>query len=313
MKTISGIGQLNKKYRHVVAAVGVFDSVHRGHQRVIRQAVDEARRLGGTSVVVTFHPHPVSVLHPERFSSYVLTLEHRLQLIKSLGADVCCVIKFDKRLARMSADNFVRKVLVDRLGVKKVIVGEDFHFGHDRSGSVAFLEDQGCRFGFEVMNISTKRFKNINIKTSYIKKLIAGGELSSLKKFLGRPYAMLARVKHGETIGRKLGFPTANLTRENVVILPPGIYCVNVFIGQKKMNGVFYIGSKPSFNRARRDVALEAHILDYTGDLYGKEIRVEFLKKIRDDRRFIDVKELSEQIARDVERARIFFRKRSSR
>ena len=137
--------------------------------------------------------------------------------------------------------------------------------------------------------------------------------MNSLKKFLGRPYSMLASIKSGEKIGRKLGFPTANLNRENVVILPAGIYYVNVLIGRKKMNGVFYIGSKPSFKRARRDVVLEAHILDYTGDLYGKEIRVEFLKKIRDDRRFIDVKELSEQIARDVERARIFFRKRSSR
>jgi riboflavin kinase/FMN adenylyltransferase len=311
MKIISGIGQLNKKYHRVVAAIGVFDSVHRGHQRVIRKAVDDAHRLGGTSVVVTFHPHPVSVLQPERFRSYVLTLEQRLELIKSLGADVCAVIKFDKHFAQMSADNFVRKVLVERLGVEKVIVGEDFHFGHDRFGSVAFLKERGSKHGFKVQNIATTQSNNINIKTSYIKKLIEEGDLRTLRKFLGRPYAMLARVKHGETIGRKLGFPTANLVRENVVILPSGIYCANVIIGQKKMDAVFYIGTKPSFKRARRDVVLEAHILDYAGDLYGKTMLVEFLQKIRDDRRFIDVKELSAQIARDVEQARIFFRKRS--
>jgi riboflavin kinase / FMN adenylyltransferase len=311
MKTILGIGRFNKKYRHVVAAIGVFDSVHCGHQRVIRQAVDDARRLGGTSVVVTFDPHPVSLLEPQRFRSYVLTLEHRLQLIESLGVDVCLVVKFDDHLARMSADNFVEQVLVDRLAVKKVVVGEDFHFGHDRSGSVSFLKDRGRRFGFEVATIKTKRLKNTNIKTSYIKKLIANGELNSLKKFLGRPYSMLASVKPGEKIGRKLGFPTANLSRENVVILPAGIYYVSVFIGRKKMNGVFYIGYKPSFKHVRRDIVLEAHILDYCGDLYGKKVRVEFLKKIRDDKKFSDVKELSRQIARDVAGARNFFRKSS--
>jgi len=313
MKTILGIGRLNKKYRHVIAAIGVFDSVHRGHQRVIRKAVDEARRVGGTSVVVTFHPHPVAVLQPERFKSYVLTLEHRLELIKSLGADVCLVIKFDGHLARMSADDFVRKILVGKLGVRKVIVGEDFRFGHDRSGSVDFLETYGSRMGFQVRDISTKQSNNINIKTSYIKRLIVKGDLSALKKFLGRPYSMLARVEHGETIGRKLGFPTANLKRENVVILPSGIYCVNVIIGQKRMNGVFYIGTKPSFERARPQVVLEAHVLDYAGNLYGRKILVEFLKKIRADRRFSDVKKLSKQIARDVAQARLFFRKNSPR
>jgi riboflavin kinase/FMN adenylyltransferase len=311
MRIISGIGQLTKKYRRVVAAIGVFDSVHRGHQRVIRQAVDDARRLDGTSVVVTFHPHPVSVLQPERFRSYVLTLEQRLELIKSLGADICLVIKFDKQFAKMSADDFVRKVLVNKLGVKKVIVGEDFHFGHDRTGSVAFLEDRGSRIGFKVQHISTKKSNSINIKTSYIKILIKKGDLSALKRFLGRPYAMLARVKHGEMIGRKIGFPTANLIRENVVILPSGIYCADMSIGHKKKHGVFYIGTKPSFKRVHRDVVLEAHILDYAGDLYGKRICVEFLHKIRDDKRFVDVKDLTEEIAHDVKQARIFFRKRS--
>jgi riboflavin kinase / FMN adenylyltransferase len=312
MKVISGIGQLNKKYRRVIAAIGVFDSVHRGHQHVIRQAVDEARRIGGTSVVVTFDPHPVSVLQPARFSAYVLTLKHRLQLIKSLGADVCLVIRFDSHLARMTADDFVSRVLVGKLGVRKVVVGEDFHFGHDRKGAVEFLKEQGKRFRYDVRSVQTRNIAKVNIKTSYIKKLIKAGKLNLLKKFLGRPYSMLASVTHGEKIGRKLGFPTANLRKENVVILPSGIYCVNVFYGQRKMAGVFYIGTKPSIKRARRDVVLEAHILDYAGDLYGKSVLVEFLNKIRDDKRFSDDKELSRQIARDVKRARVFFRGRSS-
>jgi riboflavin kinase / FMN adenylyltransferase len=313
MKIISGIGQLGKKYRRVVAAIGVFDSVHRGHQRVIRQAVHDARRLGGTSLVVTFDPHPVSVLHAKRFGAYVLTLEHRLQLIKSLGVDVCLVIKFDRQLARISADEFARKILVNKLGVRQIVVGEDFHFGHDRSGSVEFLKERGKRFGFKVQSIKTKETEEIKIKTSYIKKIIKKGDLSLLRKFLGRPYSMLANVEHGEKRGRKLGFPTANMIKENVVILSSGIYCVKVMRGKKRMNGVFYIGTKPSIKRVRRDVVLEAHILDYAGDLYGKAILVEFLKKLRNDRRFPDEKQLSLQIARDVQRARRFFRNRAYR
>ena len=313
MKSILRPGGPSKKLSRTVAAIGVFDAVHRGHQRVILRAVNEAKRLGGKSVVVTFHPHPVSVLHPEKFKAYVLTLEHRLRLFESLGVDVCVVLRFDKRFSRMSPEDFVGRILVNQLGVKKVVVGEDFYFGRERSGTADFLAKEGKKKGFALEKIKTIYKNNIKIKTKLIKEFVTAGDLGALRKFLGRPYSMLAKVVHGEARGRKLGFPTANLTGENVVLLPPGIYCARVWIGNKRRNAVFYIGTKPSIKRLKRDVVLEAHVLNFHGNLYGRTILVEFFKKIRDDKHFSGEKELSFQIARDVEKARVFFRKHTSR
>ncbi len=306
MKVIYGTGPLVKARSPVVAAIGVFDAVHRGHQALIARAVAEARRRKGTSVVITFHPHPVSVLRPQEFSSYVLPLECRLRLIGQCGADVCVVIPFTKSFSRMSAQDFVRRVLVQKMNVEKVFVGEDFCFGHDRVRSFgAFTGAQGL----VAEKVPLVKINNINIKTKKIKELIRQGDLRGVKRFLGRDLCYLSDVVSGDARGRRLGFPTANLRKENVVILPSGIYCVRAFFGRQKKTGVFYIGTRPTFKGAAMRHVLELHILDYKGDLYGRKIMVKFLKKIRDDKRFPDEKSLVARIHRDVASARSFFKK----
>ncbi|MEI6437600.1 MAG: riboflavin biosynthesis protein RibF [Candidatus Omnitrophota bacterium] len=305
MRLILNAGPLPERYKKVVAAIGVFDGLHRGHQQVIASAVAAARAIKGTSMVVTFFPHPVAVLHPVDFNGYVVSLEHRIRLIKDLGVDVCYVVPFTKAFSRRSAESFVRGVLKERLRVVKVAVGTDFHFGCQRRGST----DLFSKFGIGVEAVPIIKLNNINIKTKFIKQLVAEGDLRRVKSFLGRDYGMLAEVERGQGVGRRLGFPTANLKWENVITLPSGIYIVRVSIGEKKFNGVFYIGSRPTFAGQPKRGALEAHVFDYKGNLYGKVIGVDFLKKIRDDHAFPDERSLSQAIARDVRSARLFFMK----
>lgn len=307
MKRIFIRGTLPRKLSACVAAVGVFDGVHRGHQKVIRRAVAEARRLGVVSAVVTFDPHPVSVLHPRRFIPYIMTLEHRLRLIEGLGVDVCVVVKFDRRFSLQGPERFVHDFLVGQLGVRKVIIGRDFHFGRGRKGSIPLLRSMGKAAGFSVEQINIIRNINKNIKSTYIKKLISKGDLACLRHFLSRPYAFLGEVERGDGRGRKLGYPTANFKKENVVILPSGIYFVRARWDKKTRNGLCYIGRRPTFKRADARVVQELYLLGHRESMYGREVLVEFLKKSRDDRLFSDEKELVRQIASDVAKARCFF------
>lgn len=306
MKRIFTRGNLPHKLSASVAAIGVFDGVHRGHQKVICRAVAEARRLGAVSVVVTFDPHPVALLHPEGFLPYIMTLEHRLRLIEALGADVCVVVKFDRHFSSQEPQRFVHDFLCDQLNVRKVIIGRDFHFGRGRAGSIPLLRAMGKDHGFSVEQIKLIKNINRNIKSTYIKKLISCGDLASLRRFLARPYSFLGQVEKGDARGRRLGYRTANFKRENVIILPSGIYIVRARWNNKVCDGLCYIGRRPTFKRAQARIIQELHLLDHKGNLYGQNILVEFLKKLRDDKHFSDERELVLQISSDVKKARLF-------
>ncbi|MBF0618993.1 MAG: riboflavin biosynthesis protein RibF [Candidatus Omnitrophica bacterium] len=307
MKVIYGSGRLPRSFKRSVVAIGVFDSVHVGHQNVIRRAVLEARRLKCVSVVLTFDPHPVSVLRPKEFSSYVLTLEHRLKLIAALGVDYCVVLRFNTRMARQSPEKFIHDILMKRLHAQKVLVGKDFHFGCKGVGNIAFLRAEGRRLGFDVEAVPIFKLNNINIKTNIIKGLIREGKLSLLKRFLGRDHSFLAEVVGGDKRGRRLGYPTANLKKENVTILPSGIYCARVLWRAKKLNALLYIGTRKTFYARNTHVVLEVFILDFHQDIYGQDIDVLVLKKIRDDAAFSDGESLALQIQRDVAAAQKYF------
>ncbi|MBF0485755.1 MAG: bifunctional riboflavin kinase/FAD synthetase [Candidatus Omnitrophica bacterium] len=301
---------MRKVPRNAVIAIGVFDGVHRGHQQVIRRAVDEARRLKGPSIVMTFHPHPVFVLHPRKFSAYVLPLSQRLKFFKSLGVDICVVVNFTKAFSAVSPEHFLKGYLVKKFKPVKVVVGQDFHFGHGGAGAISLLRESGARYGFDVESVPLLKHKNTNIKTTNLKNLISAGDLRAIKVFLGRNYSMGGRVIHGDGRGRKLGFPTANLKKENVTILPPGIYFIRAHFSGRKRNGLFYIGRRPSIKRGGGQVHLEAYLLDFQGNLYHREIEVEFLKKYRNETMFSDEKSLVSQIKKDIHAARLFFKRK---
>ncbi|MFH0753171.1 MAG: riboflavin biosynthesis protein RibF [Candidatus Omnitrophota bacterium] len=314
MKRICAPGDTACKFKGSVVAVGVFDGVHRGHQKVILRAVAEAKRLRLPSVVVTFDPHPVKVLAPCRDFSYITTIERRLQLIEALGVDACVVIAFSEAFAAQDPAEFIQDLLLGQLGVRKIILGSDFHFGRQRSGTLALLNDFGRMNGFSVETIKLLKKNNINIKSTYIKKLVCAADFRQLKSFLGRRYDFLGVIEHGEGRGRKLGYRTANFKKENVVILPSGIYFVHarcldgsVRMCSKTLQGLCYVGHKPTFKSPDAPVVYELHLLDCDARLYGQRILMEFLKKERDDRLFLDEKALTQQIARDVQSARRFF------
>ncbi len=308
MRRIFTTGTLAHKLRGSVAAIGVFDGVHRGHQKVIARAVAEARRLKLLSVVVTFDPHPVHVLSPGKFLPQITTLEHRLRLIEGLGADVCVVVRFNRRFAAQKPEKFVREFLIKQLGVKKVVIGRDFHFGQAGQGSVDLLRSMEAADGFVVEHLGIARCAGKSIKSTYIRELITAGDLAAARRFLARPHAFLGKVVGGDARGRKLGYRTANFEKENVIILPSGIYLVRASWDRRTAHGLCYIGCRPTFKRRDARIIQELHLLDHQGDLYGKMICMEFIRKLRDDRKFPDENSLTAQIGKDVRKARSFFK-----
>ncbi len=308
MQRISTTGTLAHRLCGSVAAIGVFDGVHRGHQKVIARAVAEARRMKVLSVVVTFDPHPVHVLYPGKFLPQITTLEHRLRLIEDCGVDVCVVVKFNRRFAAQRPEKFVREFLVKQLGVKKVVIGRDFHFGRAGQGSVDLLRSMEATDGFVVEHLGISCCAGKSIKSTYIRELISEGDLPAVKRCLARPYSFLGKVVGGDARGRRIGYPTANFRKENVVILPSGIYLVRAAWDKKTAHGLCYIGRRPTFKRSGARVIQELHLLDHRVDLYGKMICMEFIRKLRDDRKFSDEEALVAQIAKDVRKARAFFK-----
>lgn len=312
MRVVYGIQQFLKPLKASVVAIGVFDGVHRGHQLVLQRAVAEARRMRCMSVAVTFDPHPVESLHPEKFFGYVLPLSRRLELIAESGIDVCLVIHFSRSFARMMPESFVKKVLLASLGLKKIVVGDDFHFGRGREGTVSFLRRMGEAHDFKVDAKHLKKNNNNYIKSRYIRTMVARGQIHEASRLMGRPFMISGVVVAGEGRGRLLGFPTANIKQENVIIPPPGIYLAHVFFRAKKYNALFYIGKKPSFKKVKAPLSLEAYLLDFKGNLYGKRLDVMIIKKTRDSIKFSDEKSLISRINKDVAFARRYFSAHSS-
>lgn len=307
MQVIYGIGRLRNAFKNTVAAIGVFDGVHCGHQRVITHAVEDARRAGGKSVVVTFHPHPVSVLYPGNFHSYITDLPQRLELFSALGVSACLVVRFTRRFSQMAPEDFVRRYLCAGLGVSKVVVGQDFHFGHDREGALLQLEALGRLHGFEVDSEQLLLKGDVGIKSSLIRECVARGDLSRVRVLLGRPYVLRGRVVKGDGRGRLLGYPTANIAHGDVVIPPQGIYLGYAILRGKRYQSMIYVGRRPSFKSLSAQVVVEVNILDFSRRIYGCQLDIEILARIREDRCFSSSEDLVSQIRQDEASARAWF------
>ena len=311
MKVIYGIGQIKRRIQNTVVAIGVFDGMHRGHQHVIAQMVDRAKALGAMSVVITFFPHPVRVLHPEIQLPYLISLRHRLQLIEELGVDVCLVVHFTKRFSALSPEAFVQQYLVSRLGVTEVFVGDDFRFGQNRSGGLELFIEIAQRYNFHVNVIDEVYLGRRAIHSRCLRELIACGKLSQAEKLLGRRCSILGTVIKGDGRGKSLGFATANIQFESDIIPPLGVYIVEVLLENKSYQGIANIGRRPSFHQKNQRVHLEVHILNFKKNIYGKEVIVEFIKKIRNEKKFSSPPELVRQIKRDEQSAQKYFKQLS--
>ncbi|MGD0336471.1 MAG: riboflavin biosynthesis protein RibF [Candidatus Omnitrophota bacterium] len=296
MKVIFGINNI-KKFKNPVVAMGVFDGVHRGHKVILEEAVKKAHDTGGRSIALTFWPHPQK-------EGSLYSLEHRLKLIAGRGMDVAIIINFNRRFSRITADNFIKKILAEKLGAKHIYVGENFRFGKSAQGSVGTLEDSSSFYGFKVKVFKVIKSGRRTISSTFIRALIKKGELRRAQNLLGRAVGILGSVIRGNLFARQLGFPTANINPHHEVIPACGIYAVRVIFNKNKYGGVCYIGRQPTFLTQNKGTHIEVHIFNFNKKIYGKTLEIYFIKKIRDERRFKNIEELAVQIRKDANSAR---------
>ncbi len=299
MKTVFGIGQLTKPLKNAILAVGVFDGVHIGHQKLINYIVKTARKNNGQAVVLTFAPHPVHVLNPAKFLPLIVPLNRRLNLMQALGVDVTVVAKFTKSFARMSPQTFIKRYIAHGIAPREVVVGDDFKFGAGRQGTLDFFKEQGDKYGFKVTPISCLKGTKNKIGSTMIRNYISEGKLKEAAKYLGRTFAIEGKVKKGFKRGTKLGFPTANIYPENMLLPPDGAYAVRVYVDNKMYQGMANVGFCPSFKRRKPVKSVEVNIFKFSTNIYNKNIKVEFVKFLRAEKKFSSVDDLVKQLTRD--------------
>ncbi len=294
--------------RGCVATIGNFDGMHIGHQQIVRGVVERARELGQPSVVITFHPHPLTVVAPERVPKQIITLAQKEELLRDLGVDAMLVMPFSLEFSRWTADRFIEEFLVRALQVKEVRIGRDFCFGAGREGHLQKLTAAGEIFGFAVLGVDDIRIGGMRVSSSVVRHAISKGCLRIVTQALGRTYSVDGRVATGRKLGRKLGFPTVNVDPANELYPEGGVYVTTCRFDSfdRSFEGVTNVGVRPTLyeNYAR---TIESHILDFDSNVYGDIVRLYFHKLLRREQQFRSALELTNQIRQDILRARSFF------
>ena len=308
MKLIHQPGDLANGERKACLAIGMFDGVHLGHQQVLRQAIEDSHQHEALSVAVTFDRHPTSVIAPDRAPALLQTRAQRLRAIESLGIDAALVIEFDEAFCRKPGAEFVRE-LVDGFGaIHSICVGANFTFGHRRDGDAKLLRTLGQALGFHVHGLAAVSLDGQAVSSTRIRAAVRDGRLDDAGQMLGRTFAIEGTVIEGDRRGRELGFPTANLDTDGLVLPPNGVYAAHVRLGQEEAHrAVLNIGLRPTLAKPEPTLQVEAHLLDFDGELYGQVMEIEFVEQLRDEQRFDSTDELAAQISRDIEHARTLF------
>ena len=298
------------RWQHPVLALGNFDGLHRGHLKIIERVRRVADERGGTSVVMTFDPHPPRIVRPDKAPPLLMTKAQRLEALERAGVEGVAVVRFTHELSQWDPETFVRTVLVEWLHVAEVWVGANFLFGHDRAGNFCMLRALGARYGFRAEKIDPVRYKDFVVSSTRIRRLIAEGRVDEAGALLGHPYTIDGTVVQGDRRGRQIGFPTANLATDNELLPPNGVYATAV-----RLDGVIYpavtnVGVRPTFG-GESGTVIETHLLDLDRDLYGRTLQLGFVQRLRDERRFDGVDALKAQIGADVQPARALFEQMS--
>jgi riboflavin kinase/FMN adenylyltransferase len=290
----------------VILTIGNFDGLHRGHKRILRKVISRAREEGGTSVVVTFEPHPLKLLHPRQAPLLIQTLSQKRDILAHLGIEVLLEVPFSRSFGQVSAGEFVRH-LAEKLHPKEVYIGEDFRFGHNREGDITFLQSLGGELGYEATAFPKLRLDGSEVSSTRVRQLLAEGEMEKAVRLLGRPYVVEGLVEKGVGRGHALGFPTANLAIENELIPALGVYVVAVDVGESLLlPGVANLGKRPTFGG--EEVVVEVHILEGGRNLYGQRVRILFFKFLRPEQKFATVEDLTAAIQKDVQSAQDYFK-----
>ncbi len=298
--------------RPTILTLGVFDGLHLGHQLIVRTVVERAHQTGAVPTVITFDPHPRAVLHPESAPPLLQTLDQKVEGFGVLGIEQTIVIRFDKVFSQIRAEDFLCDVVKDRLHAKEVYLGRGFAFGHDREGNIELLRRVSQELGFFADEVPEVQFRNQRVSSSKVRQLLAEGKVNIARRLLGRPYGVEGRVEKGAERGRTLGFPTANLHPKNRVIPRNGVYVTGTLIDGQWRRSVTNVGLRPTFE-AGMEPSVETFVIDWAGDLYGDVVRVRFLHRLRDEKKFGSVAELKTQIERDVNRAQSYFDRDAAR
>jgi riboflavin kinase/FMN adenylyltransferase len=309
VQVVTEIGAMSPPPEGVVLTIGAYDGVHLGHRAVIELVRREARARGARSAVVTFDRHPASVVRPESAPKLLTDPEQKLELLAQTGVDITVLCPFDERRSTESPEDFVREVLVNALGARAVVVGQDFHFGHHRRGNVALLAEMGAQYGFEVTGIDlVGRTDGVHepVSATAIRRSLAGGEVEVAGRLLGRPFEVRGSVEHGDQRGRLLGFPTANVMVPDSICVPAdGVYAGIYLRPSGSAHAcAINLGRRPTFYEHADHSLLEAHLLDFEGDLYGERAHVQFVSFLRSERKFDGIDALRAQLADDIAAAR---------
>ena len=306
MNIIRNINELNAPFKAPVLTIGNFDGVHKGHLALFDKVKERARAIGGSGIVLTFDPHPMTVMMPQKAPPMITPIAQKLQLIEAAGLDAILCIPFDRTFSEISAKDFVTDILLKKIGIKELVVGYDYSFGNRREGNISLLKEMGVQYGFKVHVLRQITIDNVTVSSTSIRRMVQSGDLSGAGKLLGRHYQICGTVITGQNRGgRLLGFPTANLKLIDELTPKRGVYAVRVLIDDQCFDGLTNIGYNPTFED--NQLSIETHILDFSEDLVGKTIKVSFIQRLRDEETFDSVGALADTIRRDVEQARKLF------
>jgi len=310
MILITDLGHIEKKFARSVITLGNFDGVHLGHQELVRMVIRRAKETGAASMVVTFRPHPLKILAPEKCPPLISIYEEKIKLFESLGIDVLVKIPFTVEFSAMTPEDFVKNILCDTLGAIEIFVGCNYRFGRARQGDVQTLRRLGERYGFAVREVEQVSLGGEVISSTKIRTLLREGEVEHAARLLGRIYAITGIVVKGDGRGKGLGFPTANIAPKHAIIPSDGVYAVRLSVRDRLYDGIANIGMRPTFNK--KVLAIEVHVFDFDEDIYGEDISLYFIRKIREEKKFKNVDALVGQIRSDIEIAKDILASRPS-
>lgn len=307
MPILTAATELRARPRKVCVAIGVFDGVHLGHQQVIRQTLGDARQHEGVPVVITFDRHPNAVVAPDRVPPMLHSLPQKLRAIESLGIANTLLIRFDRAFSEQTGEQFIRSLALDFGHLHSVCVGSEFTFGHKRSGNVALLKQLGAELKFIVHGLAAVSLDGEPVSSTRIREAVRTGDLDSASQMLGREYSIAGSVIRGDQLGRKLGFPTANLDVAGLILPPNGVYAVHARVAGREHRGALNLGLRPTLASPTPRLQCEVHLLDFAEEIYGEELELTFATKLRDEQKFPDLAALQSQIHRDLAAARACF------
>jgi len=305
MKIIRGLPEKDKEYKNPILALGNFDGVHLGHQEILKRVVQRAKNIDGTSIVITFEPHLLQILCPEKCPPLINSFREKAEILESLGIDILICILFDKKFSNLKPIEFVKKIVIDKIGARELFIGYDFAFGKGREGDTRLLTESGEEMGFKVTVVEPIKIENKTISSTLIRNLIKEGNVKEASLYLGRPYSIRGKVVKGEGRGRNLGFPTANIQPHKELIPKEGVYIGRVFLKKEGYKSLINVGTKPTFGE--HELNVEAYIFDFDKNIYGEFLKISFLERIRDEIRFKTSELLIVQMQEDLKLAEKFF------